>query len=185
MKISRFITLNSLYQIFGNVRVLDTARKLRKANFLGLFGAFPARTIEVDETVAGVFLYVLLAQRTPKDVPTIVNIINSDAPTGEDPSGEPTAIFYLLGKALFDHDYLQKIHSIAVSRMDGTAWVLYESSRKDGADQQDWKVFDRESVQVNDSIDYDGRPFDRDLSDSKFYVTKAFLLMLHNEMKGR
>jgi hypothetical protein len=181
MKISQFVTLNSFHKHFGHVRVADTTKRIRKTEFVGLSAiTFPLRTTEVDPITAGVFVYTLLAQRGPKDVPAIVNVINTDAPWGEDPNGNHTPIHNVIGNALFDYEYLNKIRYIEVSKLDGSAWVYYEGGHPQGA------PFIRESAKLNQTnLDYDGRTFDHDAFDVRQKISKRFLFEVYNELKDR
>jgi hypothetical protein len=181
MKISQFVTLNSFHKHFGHVRVADTTKRIRKTELVGLSAiTFPLRTTEVDPITAGVFLYTLLAQRGPKDVPAIVNLINTDAPWGKDPNGNSVPIYNVIGTALFNWEYLNKIRYIEVSKLDGSAWIYYEGGHPQG------EFFMRHSVERNQTnVDYDGRTFDQDTFDVRQVISKRFLSEVYNELKDR
>jgi hypothetical protein len=132
MKMSQFAQLNILCQMFGRVAVLDTYRKLKKLKFQTscLYVGFPERTATVDPRTAATFLYCLMAQRTPADVPAITAMLNGKTPDGVFAGNSMNAI-KALGQILFTFSYAQQIESVEVSKLTGELRIIYYTGRRE------------------------------------------------------
>jgi|GEM_PF-5446315 len=183
MKVSKYISLPIFYQLFGAVRVLETARALRKSTFTGgstLTAGFPTHSTELDSITAGTFFYVLMASRGAKDVGKIVDIINNNEPFGQvrtvDAQGniiwQNLPVTHAIGYILFDRDSLNLVKKIEVSKKDGTTWFHWEDQNPS------W------FVNNNDGVDIDGNVFERDLNDVIEFMHRRLIVDIHRAIKS-